>query len=71
VLTESKPEVQGHLSAGLFAMVESCGTAMAGAERYDNPQLSVLFDVTIAAKGSPFYGAPQPIPRNKTWSGKL
>ena len=70
MLAESKPEVQGHLPAGLLAVSKPRGSAMEGAARHDNPQSSVPLDVAVAEKGSPFYGNRQPFPRRKTWAGK-
>jgi hypothetical protein len=67
---KAESQVQGNLPAGLLAVGESCGTAMAGTSRHDNAQSSVPFNVATVEKGSPFYGNRQPIPRRKTWSGK-
>lgn len=55
MLAEGKFEVQGHLLAGLLAMGESCGTAMAGASRHNNAQSSEPLNVATVEKSSLFY----------------
>ncbi len=59
-------KVQSHLSAGLLAMDESCGTAMAGTSRHNNAQSSVPLNVATAGKSSSFYRNHQPISRRQT-----
>lgn len=61
-LSEGEPEVQGHLSAGLLAMGESCGLAMAGTSRHNNTQPSVPLNAANVEKSSKFYGNRQPFP---------
>lgn len=70
MLAESKPEVQGHLPAGLLAVGKSRWAAMAGTAQHDNPKSSVPLDVAVAEKGLPFYENRQPLPQRKTWTGE-